>query len=254
MANDGDPELLVAGNGNNVAVLRGAAGATFEPFVYVTGTAGTNGKTYGDEIGYGNFDPDTRETVDVVPDGGDGILEPAPGDLDLAVPFDAGAAIYRSATPGGNIGGFNANFSPAQIEGNDIAVSDLNGDGDPETAITVRAGVWVNPANNFIAHFLDPGTTHATGVEDDAWGVAAGDLNGDGDPELVVANELSNNVAVLKGGPGWPTPTFTTTTVPVSTRPLRVVIADFDRDGKNDIAVATGSGSSVVQILRNTTP
>jgi hypothetical protein len=70
--------------------------------------------------------------------------------------------------------------------------------------------------------------------------LAAGDLNGDNHPDLVVANAASNSVSVLlnsgNGGFGAANP------VGVDKGPVGVVLADFNKDGKLDFATANTVG------------
>lgn len=102
---------------------------------------------------------------------------------------------------------------------------------------------------------FSPSQSFATGP--DPWSVASGDLDGDGKPELIIANRLSNNVSVCKN----------TTTVgsiatgsfaarqdfATGTNPNAVCVADIDRDGRLDLIVAnTNSSSNSVSVLRNT--
>ena len=85
-------------------------------------------------------------------------------------------------------------------------------------------------------------------------GVAVGDLNGDGIPDLVVCNKVENTVAVLLGnGDG-------TFRAPViydlnpETSAAAVVVADFNNDGKLDVAVTFPHsllGGDVVILLGN---
>ena len=76
--------------------------------------------------------------------------------------------------------------------------------------------------------------------------VAVGDFNGDGVPDLAVANFLSNTVSVLLGvGNG----TFQTQVAyAVGARPRSVAIGDFNGDGFLDLAVAN-TGDNTVSIL-----
>ena len=87
-------------------------------------------------------------------------------------------------------------------------------------------------------------TTFSTGTQfptggHEPTGVAVGDLNGDGIPDLVVCNRGESTVAVLLGiGDG----TFQApVTYNISTEPYlqAVVVADFNNDGKLDVAVAS---------------
>jgi hypothetical protein len=79
--------------------------------------------------------------------------------------------------------------------------------------------------------------------------VAVGDFNGDGIPDLAVANSDSNTVSVLLGnGDG----TFQTANVSyvAGAGPSALAAADFNGDGRPDLAVAN-SGSNDVSILLN---
>jgi hypothetical protein len=68
--------------------------------------------------------------------------------------------------------------------------------------------------------------------------VEVADLNGDGKPDIVVANEQSSNVTILLGdGKGGFTPAKGSP-FPAGNVPNDIAIGDFNRDAKADLAVA----------------
>lgn len=87
--------------------------------------------------------------------------------------------------------------------------------------------------------------------------LTVGDFNGDGNPDLAVANEGSNNVSILLGdGHGG----FRThVDYPTGPEPSSIAVGDFNGDGKLDLAVADqncpggtcGSSGSVSILLGN---
>jgi hypothetical protein len=86
--------------------------------------------------------------------------------------------------------------------------------------------------------------------------VAVGDFNGDGKPDLAVVNLGSGTVSVLLNTTpvGATTPTFAPPqTFTVGKNPIAVVAADFNGDGKPDLA-AINESDSTVSVLLNTTP
>ncbi len=126
-----------------------------------------------------------------------------------------------------------------------LAIGDLNGDGRPDLVVG-------NEATNDLSVFLNAGgrrftallpiTLSAAGRVPSA--IAIGDLDGDGKPDVVVAFQLSSNIAIfrniggdlagggLAGAGTWPT----------GDNPQDVAIADVDGDGLPDILTVNRDG------------
>ena len=87
--------------------------------------------------------------------------------------------------------------------------------------------------------------------------VAAGELNGDGKLDLVVANFNANNVSVLLNTttPGATTPSFADKQdVPTSEGPIHVTTGDLNGDGKLDLIVVNLLSNTVSVLLNTTAP
>ena len=80
--------------------------------------------------------------------------------------------------------------------------------------------------------------------------VAVGDFNGDGLPDLAVANSNSHNVAVLLGnGDG----TFQgARSFGADSRSVSVAVGEFNGDGVQDLAVANEYSHNVSVLINNT--
>ena len=97
------------------------------------------------------------------------------------------------------------------------------------------------------AHAISFHTVPTYGAGTGPQSVAIGDFNGDGNPDLAVANNSSNNVSVLLGnGDG----TFRTRVdYAAGTGPQSIVTGDFNGDGKLDLAIANNGANNVSVLL-----
>ncbi|MEA3212589.1 MAG: large repetitive protein [Chthoniobacter sp.] len=140
----------------------------------------------------------------------------------------------------------------------DVSLGDVNGDGEFDVAVASRAqgtvSVHLNktPPGAAAITFASP-TPLAVGSN--AFGVALGDVNGDGKADVVASNFGGNTVSVFANqtDPGAATATFAAgTTLTTGSKPAVVVLADINLDGTADLAVAN-SGTDTVSVLLNTT-
>ncbi len=118
-----------------------------------------------------------------------------------------------------------------------VAVEDFNRDGKLDMAVGHIGFGYVSILLGNGAGGFGASTDIQLGMGPQT--VAAGDLNGDGNPDLVVTNNINSppaQVVVLlgKGTGNFSQPTFYN----VSSYPTSLSIGDFDSDGKADIGIA----------------
>ena len=140
-----------------------------------------------------------------------------------------------------------------------VAMGDLDGDGKPDLAVadfnsstvTVFRNTATSGSINFDS-FADK-VDFTTGAN--PYSVAIGDLDGDGKPDLAIANVSSNTVSVFRNtatSGGIELGSFAAKVdFATGTNPYSVAMGDLDGDGKPDLAVAN-YGSTTVSVIRNT--
>lgn len=163
---------------------------------------------------------------------------------------------YQNTTTGvGNISFGNKTDLALIAFPQSLALGDLDNDGMLDIAVANHQF-----ANNSISVFRNASTVGTISFParvtfspgEDPSGVAIGDLDGDGKADMAVTNQGSNTVSIFRNtssGPGnisfAAKVDFTT-----GTSPRSVSIADYDNDGKADLAVVN-NGSNSISVFRN---
>ena len=243
---DGEPDLLVANTcvsdgacvDGSVGVLLGNGDGTFQT-AKSYGSDGTGASSIAVKDVNGDGKPDLVVANACGNDGEYGCMIGS-----LGVLLGNGNGTFRAAV----------NYASGGYEADAVAVGDVNGDGNPDLVVANQCGNSGN-CDGVVGVLLgngdgpfQPVVTYDSGGYD-AESVAVADVNGDGKPDLVVANLCASSVCtnggvvgvLLGNGNG----TFQT---PMSygsggQDAESVAVADLNGDGKLDLVVANGNGN-----------
>lgn len=149
---------------------------------------------------------------------------------------------------GDGIGGFTTPAgSPIEvgIHPSYITSGDFNRDGKPDLAVT-------NLGANNVTVLLGDGSggfnqpaSSPVSVGNIPVGIAAGDFNFDGEPDLAVTNASDGNVTILLGEGDGGFTAAAGSPVSAGAQPLSVAAGDFNLDGKTDLAIANDASHNV---------
>jgi len=136
----------------------------------------------------------------------------------------------------------------------DITTGDLDGDGKPEIAVSCQGSNVVSVLRNTstsgsVSFAAKVDLTAGAGT----WGVAIGDMDGDGKQEVLASNLGPNTISVFKNNSTVGALSFSTAAnFIVASSPRSMKLGDLNADGKPDVAVACYFSSSLVSVLKNT--
>jgi hypothetical protein len=229
---DGKPDLIVANRyacantcpNGSVVVRLGNGDGTFQgPVIYDSGGGGAWSVAVKDVNGDGKLDlvvanecggsSDCRSSTVAV------LLGKGDGTFMAAVPYDSGGQAAMS-----------------------VAVADVNGDGKPDLLVAncASSGCASGTVGVLLGNgdgTFEPVASYSSGGSH-AISIAVTDVNGDGKPDLLVANYYpSSSIGVLLGN-GDGTFQAAVTYNPGGQQPISVVVADVNGDGKPDLLVA----------------
>ncbi len=255
---DGKPDLLVANQcfpnqncaSGSVGVLLGNGDGTFQP-----AQAYSSGGSTAFSIVLGDVNGDGKPDVLV-----------ANRDINSDDPFTGGVGVL--------LGNGDGTFQAARTYGSgglgaySIAAVDINGDGKPDVVVANLCTNYNNCSGGSVGVLLGngDGTFQSTPNYDSGgqapYSIAVADVNGDGKPDLLVANEcigygncsIEGSVGVLLGngdGTFQPSQTYGSGAYVA----FSIAVADVNGDGKPDLVVAnycvssTNCSNGVISVL-----
>ena len=225
---DGDLDLAVANRGaNTVSLLRNDAGSFI---LYRTLNVGAG--------------PESIVAADFNRDGRVDLALNAP----LATPSPGVSVLLGSATTAGEFGA--AVVVPVGAVPDTLAVGDFNRDGASDLAVCDKVS-----SPGYVRVLLGDGSGgFAAGspvaVDDQPTALVAADFDRDGDPDLAVGNEGTDNIQILRNTGGSFLVSQALTLPGTDRDPLSLAAGDFDADGDADLAV-TAFGGDRLHVYRN---
>ncbi|MFD1469678.1 T9SS type A sorting domain-containing protein [Hymenobacter caeli] len=208
MNGDGYPDVVVSDGESQVKLLTNRKDGTLAPAVaYFTGS-----NSYPGAVAVGDLNKD--------------------GYLDIVTAVDAGAGVLL-ARQDGTFASIVVHPMGASLGG--VAVSDVNKDGYPDLVMGDVYNNTVNVSLNKKDGTFAPAVVYAIGSTSNSQGLAIGDMNGDGYPDLVISSHTTSTVGVLlnrQDGTFAPAAQYSTGS---GSYPFDAAVGDVNNDGALDI-------------------
>ncbi len=230
--NDGDLDMITN------ATVTSAGNALRKIVVY--SNDGTGNFTYSGEFKAG-YHPGEFALGDI---NGDGFL-------DLAAVNKATSSISILLNTHDGNPAFNApvKFNTGASNASNLAIGDINLDGDLDIAVTHQQGIVSFMEGNGDGTFVPVTAATKFLVGKDATSIAIADFNKDGNPDLVINHSIRRFVTVLAGnGAGGFDPKTRISTQPQSTTRV-LAVADFNQDGNLDIGLTSSRDGKFLTML-----
>jgi hypothetical protein len=262
---DGIPDLAVLTEGGVSVYLGDGRGGFSAPVTYDTGSDATGlsiadinhdgnldllvGNTHGDVLilvnqGNGTFAPYrkadeaiTLAVADLTGNGSKDVIYADQGLDRVVVAYGQGESTVLG------------DRSTGVLEPGAVKLADLNGDGIPDLIVANSGSnnvlVYPGLGNGQFGPALNDGHGFFTG--ENPVEVTVADVNGDGRPDLIVANKGSNDVSILLNQPNGSGFTFTPgPRLPAGAGPVDTIVQDVLGNGKPDLLVSDSQSNSVM--------
>ncbi len=240
---DGKSDIVVVNNGSNtITVFRNISSSgslTSGSF-----SAGVSFATGSSPIGLAIGDVD-----------GDGKLDVATANSGTTTV----SVLRNTSTPGTISFSANVDISIGASAPTNVIIGDVDGDGKPELITCNFSSNNISVLQNVSVPGVINGSSFNSAVNFTAGtnpeGLAFGDIDGDGKPDIGVSNRNSNNISLLRNTSTIGTINAGTLASAVNfgagTSPVGMRFADIDGDSKLDVVVAN-NGANNFSVFRNT--